>query len=64
MSLILLVSPVFNVEIREAVCYFMIFKKKNFFGKVNSLFPRGDPWKRCGKEIISQLQFVDHDCEK
>ena len=40
MSLILLDSPVFNVEISEAVCYFVIFKKKKFFfGKVKSLLP-------------------------
>ena len=39
MSLILLVSPVFNVEISEAVCYFVI--KNFFFGKVKSLFPMG-----------------------
>ena len=52
----------FNVEISEAVCCFVIFKKKNF-GKVKSSFPR-DPWKRCGKEIISQFHFVDHNGEK
>ena len=34
-SLILLVSPVFNVEISEAVCCFVIFKKKKI-GKVKS----------------------------
>ena len=33
-------------------------------GKVKTSFPRGDPWKRCGKEIISQFQFVHHNCEK
>ena len=38
MSLILFVSPVFNVEISEAVCCFVIFEKKKF-GKVKSSFP-------------------------
>ena len=39
MSLILLVSPVFNVEISEAVCYFVILKKTFFFWKTKIIAP-------------------------
>ena len=43
----------FNVEISEAVCYFVIFKKKIFFGKVKLLFPRGGG--RAGNYVEKKL---------